>query len=400
MPSRAQLVEERDAKRKNLADIFARYPDMNIPETEAKSIRERNDELTVIVKSIEDIDDFERIKAGANPEEVKRQRENDSPFGEGSGSGAKTRTFGDVFKAKGYSEWAKKSDRSGYFSMSLDEAETKTLLDLSILNNPATRLPGIVNSIQDEKPGVGDLVAPGTTDNNTISYMEETTFTNNAAETAEGATKPEAALAYTERTENVRKIPVWIPVTTEFLEDISGVQSMIEGRLKLMIKQREEGQLLVGNGTAPNISGILDRAIQTQAKGADTVPDAVYKAITKVEVTGDADPDWFVTNPNDWQAVRLLTTTDGIYIWGSPAEAGPERIWGLNVRKTARITENTGLVGAFRQYAQVFRRTGIDIKIGDQHSDYFVNNKVVILAEERLAFAVYRPYAFCSVTSI
>jgi HK97 family phage major capsid protein len=72
----------------------------------------------------------------------------------------------------------------------------------------------------------------------------------------------------------------------------------------------------------------------------------------------------------------------------------------MTVRQTTGITEGTGLVGAFRPYAEVLRREGITITLSTEHSTYFVENKVAILAEERLALAVYRPSAFATVTGI
>ena len=168
-----------------------------------------------------------------------------------------------------------------------------------------------------------------------------------------------------------------------------------------MVKRREELQILLGDGTPPNISGIQDRTgIQTQAKGADPTPDAVYKAMTKIRAVGFAEPTAAVFHPNDWQDIRLLRTVDGIYIWGSPADAGAERIWGLEVRQTTAQTENTGLVGAFRPFAQIFRRTGIELAVSDSHDNFFIYNKLAVRAEERVALAVYRPSAFCTVTGL
>jgi HK97 family phage major capsid protein len=258
-----------------------------------------------------------------------------------------------------------------------------------------------------EERTVSDLMLQGQTNSNSIEYFEQTTFTNAAAEVAESAqgapvSKPEAALDWTLRTEPVQTIAVWIPVTRQALEDVSQLESTIRGELSFMVRRREETQLLVGDGTSPNISGILDRStIQTTAVGAGGAIDAVYTAMQLVRGSagsGFAEPTAVVAHPNDWTAIKLSRTTDGIYLWGNPSDEGPDRIWGKEVRQTTGMTENTILVGAFRPYAQIMRRTGISVVLSTEHASFFIQNQVAVLAEERLALKVTRPTAFCTVT--
>ena len=127
---------------------------------------------------------------------------------------------------------------------------------------------------------------------------------------------------------------------------------------------------------------------------------ASVKAIVAVRVTGRALPSAYVTHPTDWQDVRLLRTADGVYIWGNPSEAGPERIWGLQVVQSDAITLNTGLVGDFANFSELSFRRGVDVQISNSHDVFFVNGKQAIRADVRAAFVVYRPAAFCTVTGI
>jgi len=139
--------------------------------------------------------------------------------------------------------------------------------------------------------------------------------------------------------------------------------------------------------------------VQTQAKGTDPTPDAVYLAMTKVQVTGQANPTAVLMHPNDWAQIRLLRTSDGIYIWGSPSEAGPARIWGLPVVLSQGLAEGVAIVGDFQNYSLLVERKGLTIKVGYQNDD-FIKNQRSIVAEIRVAFVVTRPQAFCLVTGI
>ena len=111
-------------------------------------------------------------------------------------------------------------------------------------------------------------------------------------------------------------------------------------------------------------------------------------------------PDAYVTNPADWQDVRLLRTADGIYIWGNPSEAGPERIWGLAVAQANGMTADTGVVGDFGNFSELAVKRGVETKISDSHSTFFVEGKQAIRADVRVALIYYRPAAFCSVTGV
>lgn len=393
------MREEYDAKAKNMHDIFVAYPDIEkMPADVALKVKPMNDELKEINDAIEAAEVLVGAKARAEkrfaghtvPDAVKDQK--------GSAQKPVIKSIDQIVNEnEQYKAFREGKSKSAEFELS--DAEFKTLMTLTTMSPEATRLPGIRESIQDSSD-ISDLFLQGTMSGNVLQYYDETTLTNNAAETAEGVEKPEAALDYTLRTKTASKVPVWIPATEEMLHDTPQMLSVIQQRLAWMVRQRVAQQLITGNGTDPNISGIVDHAIQSQAKGTDPTPDAFYKAMQKIRTLGDAEPTAVVINPNDWTDIRLMRTSEDIYLWGNPSQPGEDTLWGKPVRQIAKLTENTGLVGAFKPHAQVFYLTGMTIKVSTEHSDFFIKNKVAILAEIRLCLAVYRPYAFCQVTGI
>ena len=259
---------------------------------------------------------------------------------------------------------------------------------------------GVVVPFATRQPMVIDLIPHIETSQNSYVYLEETTFTNAAVEVAEGAAKPEANLALTQRTSPVRKIAAWLAATDEQLDDVVGMQAYIEQRLSFMVAQRLDQQILTGSGVAPNLLGIVNvPGVQTQAKATDPTPDAVAKAINKVRDIGKAEPNAIVMHPNDWVEVQTLRTTEGIYLAGSPWGMAPESLWNKPVIVTSAITEGTAVVGDFQNFSQLAERQRITVKVG-YAADDFLSNRKSLVGETRVAVIFFRPTAFCLVTGI
>ena len=382
--------------------------------TQAKTekVREYNDELTDLGKQIDDLLAMEKTaQVTADREKlintavkgVVHPHGNDGLIIGRDGQPIMPKALGQLFiESKAYKgrrgNIVEEETYHGNKTMNL-----KTLFETTAGFAPESVRSGLILPAAIRPIQVTDIVPSGSINQAAEVYMEQTTRTNTAAETAEGGTFNEATFVYTERTETVRKITISLPVTDEQLEDEARIQSIITEDLMFMLRQRLDDQLTGGDGIAPNITGYLNKSgILTQVKGTDPVPDAIFKLMTQIRVTGRAVPTATLLHPTDWQEIRLLRTSTGIYIWGSPSEAGPERIWGIPVVQADALTVGTGIVGDFSNpvYSQLLIKRGITLKVTDSHSTDFVKGKQMIRADIRLVFVIRRAAAFGTVSGI
>ncbi len=408
-----ELLEKLNAKRAELAAIFEKAKTKvdgqdryNLTTEQLEDVKARNAEIDDLAKQVEEakkVDEIYQNNVKAIHEAM--QPASQLPLSkQGKGDRGQpqreVKSLGQLFvESEAYLH--RKSNKNVEVELKdFSYLEAKTLMETGAGWTPESTRSGRIAEFAHRRLMVADLIPQVETEQASAVYMEETTSTNAAATRLEGGQAGESALAYTERTKAVREIATWLPVTEIQLEDVPVVRATIDNRLLYFLDLTEEDQLLTGDDIAPNLAGFHTVVTQAQAKGVDPVPDAVYKGMTKVRYTGMAEPSAAIFHPNDWEAVRLLRTTDGIYIWGSPAEAGPERIWGLPVVVTPAETENTCLLGDFQLYSEIRRRRGANVKVSDSHSDFFIKGKLAIRADKRLVLVIYRGTAFCKVTGI
>lgn len=328
-------------------------------------------------------------------------------------------SIGDAFvKSDAYKALVSSGMSSGKWTTGAVNVETKATVTtvLSPIVQPGS--PQGPYPILAEALHVRDLLAPGSTDSNTVPVIRETTATNAAAGVVEGDAKPESTLVFTQVNEPVKKIATFLPVSDEMFEDVPAMRSYIDGRLRMFVDEAEDGQLLTGAAGGANVQGITTRTgIQTgtlaalkTASGAATpsVADAIYAAITAIRVNAFAEPDGYVSHPTNWLAVRLLKDSALQYFGGGPFTGAygnsggiaSNDIWGLRTVVTSRMTLHTSLVGAFRTQAQIFDKGGLTVEASNSHSDFFQKNLTALRAERRLALAVYRPAAFHLITAL
>lgn len=267
------------------------------------------------------------------------------------------------------------------------------------------RLPGFFEFLQ-RQPRVAQLVTSVTTNVDIVEWVRETAFTNAAAEVAEATSvadglKPESSLALVVESSPVQQIAHYMNVTRRALADATQISDLINSELNRGIQLRLDNQIVNGNGTAPNLRGILNTSgIATQAKGADSRADAVRKAITTIRLAF-LEPGQVLMHPTDVQSLVLEKNTNADYYYGSPGGpvAGMPQLWGLPIVESPVIAQGTALVGDFRQ-VYLFVRDGISVLTSENVNDNFLRNIITLLGEARFGLGVPRPAAFTQVTGL
>lgn len=263
---------------------------------------------------------------------------------------------------------------------------------------PEQRLPGIV-------PGafrmlnVLDFVPTGATNSNQIEYTREASWTNDAAETAEGGSKPESDLTFELVNDPVRTIAHWLKVSKQVLDDAPALSSYIDRRLRHGVRRRLQTQVLKGNGSSPNIEG-LDQSGRHTAF-TPTTGDQQFDSLNRAKyevIAADYSPNVIFLNPADWGAMERLKRTDDGYVAGENNALAyinnglTPTIWGLPV-----VASNDVASGKFylldSNAMQLFMRQGAVVEMFEQDDTNVQNNLITVRAEIRAALAVFTPAA-------
>ncbi|RVE83360.1 phage major capsid protein [Sinorhizobium meliloti] len=353
-------------------------------ETLSNSIKEQADEALIKMNGLkEQLDQVEQKLARGGSGDDDAQKSIGEQFVDSEGFKA--------FAATGFSKTARAGDMQIKATLTSATTDAAGSVGDAVQN---TRLPGIM-PLPQRRLTVRDLLSQGRMDGSTLEYVKETGFNNNAAPVAEAAAKPESDLKFDLVTTSAKVIAHWMKASRQILSDVSQLRSTIDQRLLYGLAYKEEGQLLNGDGTGQNLLGIIPQATAYAAPITLTDPTSIdmirlmmlQSALAEYPATG------IVMHPSDWAWAETLKDTTGRYIIGNPQGSISPTLWGLPVVTTQSMTVDKVLVGAFKLGAQVFDRWDARVEAGYVNDD-FTKNLVTILAEERLALAVYRPEAF------
>lgn len=399
------LVEQRDAAvaaLKAIEDAIA-AEEREITEEEIALVGEKGAEIEALDTKIKAADEATaKLKALGTPApriSVKESSVEDQP----------ALTLGEHFVKSAGERLKSARAMGGQWSVASTEFKAST----DTQSRPASAapwstqlLPGVQAGFR--RPLVVDLFSQAQVSGTAISYLVEGAVEGSAASVAEAGAKPQVHTADpTVVTETLSKLAAFIKFTDEMIEDYDFIVSHINGQLLYNLATVEETQVLSGNGTSPNVSGLLDRAglLTELSAGPDDNAEAVFRAINEVRLATGLEPDALLINPADYQILRLAKDANGQYFgggyfqgqYGNGGIMENPPVWGLRTVVSPAIASGTAVVGAFKS-ATVLRKGGVRVESTNSHASDFTNNLVTVRAEERLGLMVPRPSAFNVVT--
>lgn len=254
---------------------------------------------------------------------------------------------------------------------------------------------------------IRDLIPTVPTSSNAVEVMRENVFTNNAAPQAgELAAKAKSEITYELLTYPVRTIAHYVHASRQVLSDAPMLQSLINNRLTYGLDLESDDQLLLGDGTGQNLTGILvDPDVSdigeiasgtTAAELPAAMIDHIRAAVTECQVNEYYNINGLVMNPVDFATLETAKATDGHYILVPFAATNSQTttIWRVPVVITNAIPVGQFILGDWQMGAVIYDRESVSVAVSEQHSDNFTKNAVTIRGEERFTLAIPLPKAF------
>lgn len=241
---------------------------------------------------------------------------------------------------------------------------------------------------------VADLFSTGAITGTVLQYPVFDELEGNAKMVEETGAAPQVHWKDpTWKQDKIGKVASFFGISEDMMDDLSWVIGEINDASQYDLKLQEETQLLSGNGSENNLTGLFNREIQTMNKDELSDADRLSKAALQITTTTNFQADAYVMNPLDFWKLTIAKDANGNYLNLTDGA----KLWNIPTVATAAITEGTALVGAFKS-AKVLRKGGLVVKMTDSDTDDFLHFKQKCRVSERLGLQVKYPKAFVKVT--
>ena len=297
---------------------------------------------------------------------------------------------------------AKGNSRSASFEL---KADMTVAADFTGEVIPADRVPGY--KFDPTRPvHVRQLLATGSTQSDVVRYVKESGYSNGAAATAEGATLGQSDFDMTAADANVRKIGTYFRISEEMLADTPQLTSYLSARAPEKLLEVEDAQILSGDGTGANLSGIITDAadFDVSSSGAfyQSVEsanefDVIVAALNQLSLL-NYSADCIMLNPTDFNKILLLKDSTNKYLKDQVYNGLQPSFSGVKVIQNTAIAAGTFLIGNFGIGTQLWVRQGVNVEFFREDGTNVRDGFVTVRVSERVALTNYLPNAFVNGT--
>ena len=286
-----------------------------------------------------------------------------------------------------------------------EQKRTSFILDTKTVGNmtEAVNLTGDITrqyapqvyALPSRKIHVRSLLPVGSLSTGLFTFPKETGGEGAAAPQVQGSGKAQLDFDITMTDAPAQYIAGYVKISRQMLDDVPAMTSFLQARLLEKYLIAEDAQLLFGNGTAPNLTGLTVNA--ATPTGASTVDvEQLVQAIAQVEAT-NYSATGILINPSDWaNIVNTKNTASAYSLPGSTVVTtdGALTIAGIPIYKSTAITADKFLVGDWSMGAQIMQNQGISVQFSEFDGNNFTENMITVRVEARIAFPIYYNDAF------
>lgn len=243
------------------------------------------------------------------------------------------------------------------------------------------------------------IIPGGTTSSDVVRYVKESGYADGSAMKAEGATLGQSDFDLTATDANVQKLGAYFRVSEEMLADAPAISSYISTRAAEKLMTKEDDQILNGNGTAPNLSGIITDAADFAAGGfADAVEsanefDVLVAALNQLALS-EYQANQIILHPTDFHKILLLKDTQNNYLKDQVYAGLQPNFMGVPVIVNTAITAGSFLLGNFSIGTQLWTRDNLSVEFFREDGTNVRDGFVTAVVKERIALTNYLPNAF------
>lgn len=243
------------------------------------------------------------------------------------------------------------------------------------------------------------IIPNGTTSSDVVRFVKESGYSDGSAAKAEGATLGQSDFDLTAVDANVQKLGAYFRVSEEMLADAPAISSYISTRAAEKLMTLEDDQILNGNGTAPNLSGIItDATAFAEGAFADSVEsanefDVLVVALNQLALS-EYQASQIILNPSDFHKILLLKDTQNNYLKDQVYAGLAPNFMGVPVIVNTAIAAGSFVLGNFGIGTQLWTRDNLSVEFFREDGTNVRDGFVTAVVKERIALTNYLPKAF------